>query len=527
MIQDNHFSQTVLLQGGLDLENNHKAKLPGTLIDCRNFSAANGGGYELVGGYERFDGQPRPSIAADSAAARALIQPVPGEGAVLGVWQYKGDVYAFRNAVGGASAKMFKSSPTGWAEVPTGVTLAPDGRYEFVNYNFYGATALQAMFGVDGKNKAFMWDGVTFTQLNVPGEVSLPEHLAAHANHLFLSYPKGQWVHSGIGVPTNFDAATGGAGAGGSGDDIVALKPTVGGALAFMMRNRVSMLYGASQLDWQANDMRPQEDQQGAIAGSIQSVGGDLLYLDDIGLTTLQASQSFGNFESSTLDYLIHTYLIQRKDRVLTSIISHQKSQYRLFLSHTSGTEVITLTFGQGGQMKGFGRFVYPFRVSCVTGSENMAGIQELYAGGEDGYIYQLDIGNSFDGADIEAWIKTSYLNVGDDRVRKRFKKAVLNVETGAQVPLKIRGSFDYGHTGRPSTNVTDLDTGVSAAYWNEVNWNEFQWSGPEVGEVLADVQGIGRNLSLYVYYKGQSTNHLVLHDATLTFALRGKVRGI
>ena len=51
---------------------------------------------------------------------RNLITIVPGEGSVLGVWVYNGNIYAFRNKVGGANAGMYKSSSTGWQEVDLG-----------------------------------------------------------------------------------------------------------------------------------------------------------------------------------------------------------------------------------------------------------------------------------------------------------------------------------------------------------------------------------------------------------------------
>ena len=58
---------------------------------------------------------------------RALISVVPGEGDVLGVWVFSGDVYAFRNKSGGATAGMYKSTSTGWSEVDLGTALKFDG----------------------------------------------------------------------------------------------------------------------------------------------------------------------------------------------------------------------------------------------------------------------------------------------------------------------------------------------------------------------------------------------------------------
>jgi len=58
---------------------------------------------------------------------RDIISVVPGEGDVLGVWVYSGDVYAFRNKSGSVTAGMYKSTATGWDEVDLGTALDFDG----------------------------------------------------------------------------------------------------------------------------------------------------------------------------------------------------------------------------------------------------------------------------------------------------------------------------------------------------------------------------------------------------------------
>jgi len=58
---------------------------------------------------------------------RDIISVVPGEGDVLGVWVYSGDVYAFRNKSGSVTAGMYKSTSTGWTEVDLGTALNFDG----------------------------------------------------------------------------------------------------------------------------------------------------------------------------------------------------------------------------------------------------------------------------------------------------------------------------------------------------------------------------------------------------------------
>ena len=58
---------------------------------------------------------------------RSIINIVPGEGDVMGVWVYNGDVYAFRNKSGGATAGMYRSTSTGWDEIDLGTALNFDG----------------------------------------------------------------------------------------------------------------------------------------------------------------------------------------------------------------------------------------------------------------------------------------------------------------------------------------------------------------------------------------------------------------
>jgi len=58
---------------------------------------------------------------------RSIIDVVPGEGDVRGVWVFSGDVYAFRNKSGGATAGMYKSTSTGWTEIDLGTALKFDG----------------------------------------------------------------------------------------------------------------------------------------------------------------------------------------------------------------------------------------------------------------------------------------------------------------------------------------------------------------------------------------------------------------
>lgn len=113
--------ETSLTVGGLDLTTPPISISPGKAIAAINYEP-DIGGYTSVGGFERFDGRPRPSDIDDPGeveARRAAIGPVPGIGPVRGIWVFNDTIYAFRDQ-GDGTAKMFRSTQGGWNAVTYG-----------------------------------------------------------------------------------------------------------------------------------------------------------------------------------------------------------------------------------------------------------------------------------------------------------------------------------------------------------------------------------------------------------------------
>ncbi len=115
------------------------------------------------------------NLAAD--VYRALISPVPGSGRVLGVHQYGGKVYAFRNNAAGTAAVMHVNSSSGWTPVALGreirfaqrqsvvtITIATPG---VVTWTAHGLAAGQAVtFSTTGALPTGMTAGVTYYVLS-------------------------------------------------------------------------------------------------------------------------------------------------------------------------------------------------------------------------------------------------------------------------------------------------------------------------------------------------------------------------
>lgn len=508
---------TVSLRGGLELEKTPLEINPGQAILMTNFGVKSGGGYYYMKGYERFDGQTAPS----DGGTRSDIEAVPGEGDILGVWMFQGVVYAFRNATGGATAVMYKSSASGWTSVKTG--LNPDGRYEFVNYNFYGSSPDVLMLGCDGQNPPFKFDGTTYTAITVPTVSGEAQHIAAHKNHLFLSYPDGQIVHSVVGDPTDFTVASG-AGALGVGDDIVALRPLVGGALGIFMRNRINVLYGDDEADWDNNDIRTQSEQAGAIEWSMQPLGDDMIYMDDRGLTSLKQTETYGNFAAATFDDSVKKYLQNNKANIIDSCISRDNDEYRLFFSGSSNSTVcLTATFGNG--FEGFGRFIYPFNLTCICSLEDTTGAERIFAGADNGYVYELEKGTSHDGAEISASLKTAFHFYGSSQHRKRFRAARFNLDSTETITLEVKPDFDFGNPDEISHVVQNASSTGGGGFWGEAVWSEFTWGGAVYPESQIDIFHSARNMSFTIHVSSDSLASFTIYNYTVTYSMRALER--
>ena len=115
--------------------------------------------------------------------------------------------------------------------------LTPSGRYEFTNYNFGGSSTTNRMYGCDGKNTAFEFDGTYWVPIFTGMTADTPVHITAHKKHLFLSFVKGSVQHSSTGTPYTWSIVTG-ANEIGTGDEVTGFQVLPSDVLAIFNRNR-------------------------------------------------------------------------------------------------------------------------------------------------------------------------------------------------------------------------------------------------------------------------------------------------
>lgn len=666
--------------GGMDTETPEIQKGAGRVISARNYEVGVEGGYRRIGGFERFDGRPRPSdadyyylyvtlsgsisvgdvieggtslatatvvsldasvspavvvitrksgsfVAAENIlvssvvrgvavapeeinaapnedahllakylaaeAYRALITAVPGSGPVRGVVLYKGIVYAFRNNTGGTACNLYKSSSSGWVQVPyyrevsftagsvapteggtitqgsnsatvkrvvlqsgswgagtaagrfiittpspgefsagaltggasatlsgasTAITMAPGGRFEFDIYNFTGSTDTLRVYGCDGVNRGFEFDGDVLVPISTGMAEDAPSFVRCHSKHLFFAF-KGSLQHSGIGLPYQWTVVTG-AGELGMGDTITGLAVLPGAeasssrAMAVFSRSSTHVLYGSSSANWNLVTLSPDV---GAIPHTIQALG-RTIYLDDRGITVLAAAQEFGNFAYGTISRLVQSLIDRKRGLAQASLTVPSLNQYRLFFSDGTG---LTLTM-RAGRVAGFMPFAYPKIANVCWSGETPSGEEMLLIGASDGFVYELERGTSFDGADIEAWLRLAFNHSKSPRMRKRYRRAVVDVRGESRVSLWLMGDFSFSDTEVPSMIARQSVLSGGGGYWDEsFFYDRSYWDAKPLAQGSAEIDGSGVNLSLLFYHKEKEEKSHRIDGITIHFTPR------
>lgn len=167
------------------------------------------------------DATTRAWQAAATTNARALIQKVPGSGSVLGVNEFNGSIYAFRNNALGTAAAMWKATAAGWASVALGYTL------DFTAGGAYVINEGDVITGATSGNTATVARVVTQSGSWSAGTA---------AGYLVIASASGAFVAENLNVGANLNVATIAA-------DKVAITLPPGGRYEFVNHN----FYGASR----------------------------------------------------------------------------------------------------------------------------------------------------------------------------------------------------------------------------------------------------------------------------------------
>ena len=431
------------------------------------------------------------TITGATSAATAVITRVVlssgswAAGTAAGYLVFATDTGAFQAENLNVGANLNVATIAGDASA---ITLLPSGRYEIIEHNFGSG---RRMYGVDGVNLAFEFDGSVFARIRTGMTTDTPTHVTEHKDHLFLSFGRSV-QHSGVGTPYAFTIVTG-AGEIATGDTVTGFAKEAGvqgsATLGVYCRNLIYMLYGSSSADW---DMPLYTDDAGAYAYSIQSVGKSLM-VDDRGIRDLQAGQSYGNFNHSTISNLVQPFLQTRKSTVNDTCIVRDKNQYRVFFADSSALYVTV----NKNKITGMMPILFVDEVVCVTSQEANDGSERIYFGSDDGFVYQMERGTSFDGDNINHYLVFHFHHSKSPRLLKGYKSCMFEVDGSGYATYDFTYELGYASTEVPQPDTVTTALSLSSVYWDTFVWDQFIWDGQSLTPANQDLEGDAENISL------------------------------
>ncbi len=396
--------------------------------------------------------------------------------------------------------------------VQTSITLAVGGKFQFDQGNLTGSASTIRIYGCDGVNRCFEFDGDVLAPIKTGFSPDNPKHIVVHKNHLFVSKDS-SILNSAIGKPYNFTIAEG-ASEIATGDIVTGFLVQPGsqatGALAVFGRSNTFVLYGTSSADW---NFTAYATGTGAIDYTTQNMA-QSYFLDDRGLMSLQTSLNYGNFVQATLTNAIRPFINSKRSIVAGSTLWREKSQYRLFFSDGTGlyTTVVNNT------LLGSIPIQLKHTVYSISEGEFSTGEEVIFAGMTNGYVMQMEKGTSFDGENIDAYITLNWDAIGSPRLLKRFRRASAEITGNAYAAVNF--GYQLAYASSEITQATPKDYAApfqAAPAWDSFTWDNFIWDGKTLTPTEIEVEGTAENIQVTFtsttdYIASYTINSLILH---------------
>lgn len=520
---------------------------------------------------------------------RASIAAVPGSGPVRGVVEYKDVVYAFRNNAAGTALDIYKSSASGWVNVPlyktvsftagttaptdgatlaqggvsavikrvvrssgawtgdaagrfiivsptggnfeagaatigtttvtlsgaqTAIALLPGGKFDLIVDNFAGQAATERIYGADGVNPAFEFDGDILTPILTGATTDTPSHVVAHRGYLWLSI-KSSIMYSAPGLPYDWSALSG-AGEIATGEDVsgMVVMPgsTAAATLGVFSRSNTFILYGTGPDTF---NFVAYNTGSGAIPFTVQNMAQTLAF-DDRGAIAIQSALTYGNFSQSTLTSQVLPFINQRLNKCTWATLNRRKSQYRVFFNDGYGLYITIVN----GKTLGVMPVYYPNYVYCAFEGKLSTGEDVGYFGSDNGMVYRMDKGTSHDGEPIEFHLVLNYTNAKSPRLLKRWRKASIELATQSSGYIDMYVGYALGYDSTEYEQLTysaQTSAYLSNSRWDSFTWDDFFWDANGISPNEYSLSGTAENIALAFtgstdYVSPFTINSIIIH---------------
>lgn len=423
------------------------------------------------------------------------------------------------------------------------VAFSIDGEYRFRNHNFFASSTSFRAYGVNAVDDAFEIDetGIVspiliptvadltgVTENNDP-PAGKPFLIEVHKNHLCLAYPGGRVVTSVVGEPLNFSGFLNAAEFG-LGEEVTGLNSVAGGVLVMTTERDTHGLFGNNITDWEKKLIG---EKSGGRLYSAQKL--DTVYtLDDMGITSTARTDAFGDFIGSTVSQLIQPIVNRQRENFVCSTIRRDSNQVRWYFTDAdlNGDFIIMYVPAAGSMNESrgtntelkvqFGIGKLPLVVKRMYNTEDENEAERTYFASTDGFVYEDQVGRSFDGEEIESFIRTVFNHSGSPAQRKKYRRAdvELSAPTTRAFAVNVNYDLSYGIADIPG-GAFSTDVVSGGGFYDAADWDEFYYDGQDIATARLQLGGTGENISFLFYNKSAVIDPFTLQGVTLHYDLR------
>jgi hypothetical protein len=402
-------------------------------------------------------------------------------------------------------------------------TLPPGGYYKFRNYNFNAVQAPTTgfrMYGINGVGNGFEYDSTTntFVLIETGMASDIPTNLEVHASYLFYSFAGGSLQNSGYQKPLIWNVVFG-ANERSVGEDVTFLREDISETLVIGTRRRLWALTGISVELFQ---IKVYSSNTGAVANTDDGVG-QIVFMEDRGFTAAAATAEYGDFEAASLSDLILSLIpgLVYNDTPVGAVTTRKKNMYRIMFA--SGN-VLCLGVNASGRFTGWTTGSVLVTPSGFWGGFTQAvtqGVQmeRTFMGAANGYVYEMDMGNSFDGQNILHFLRLAYNSSKSPDTFKRYRR--IQVDLSPDGPMSLSMSVDYDFGNRSGQVNQPLDFNGNGGFWDVALWDQFNWDGAQYAQAVMKVEGEGYNIGLFFAGNSNTDASSNIYGASLQWSPR------
>lgn len=389
------------------------------------------------------------------------------------------------------------------------------GKLDSVAFNFTGSAATRRLYCCDGVNTEFEFDGEVYVPIETGMNPVRASRVFCHKNQLFFAYGA-SLQHSGIGEPYKWSPIFGAAELT-TGDTITNLINVSGSesnaALMVTCKDSVWVLYGSSAADWKFTRV---SDTAGAQMYSGAEMGNSISF-DREGFVRYSPTQSFGNFSYESASRLIDPLV--RNATVKCSVLVNNRSKYRCFFSDGLFVTATPTRRGLAWMPCDYGRVM-----NVVVGGE-INGAYRIFMGSEDGWVFEADVGRSFDGEEIEASLRLSSLIQRSSVTEKHYRHMFLKTEAASAFELAVGAEYSDGDPDLAAITVSEFASYKkqygAGLFWDFGKWDRAYWDQGSVNNIRYEIDGNGLSLSLLFSSRSDRELPHMLKIATIMYTPR------